>query len=362
MKRGTLAMLRCVAPSTDDTSRQFEVEHEVGQATVCGWALRLRSQRPRTALVCQKCGATYPLVDQIPQLLPPNSGESHYLHDEIIQTYYEAHYGSYITSTSALHARLGLSQGDRNRRAQDALRGDGPFDRRRPRQTRAGARLSAYYRSITYLLNERQLTEEFYQQMLDLCRPYVQNQTLVLDVGCGPGRMTAELARLGARLVVGLDRSPRMVAEAARILGATGPIPVALNLVGAGSVTATLQLPWTVKNYDLVVGDVEHLPLQDQAVDLITCLNLLDRVAHPAVMVGEFGRVLRPGGHLLIADPYHWDEKYTPRPEWVEDMVTLFDTPSWQRMQEVDGIPFVLRDYRRLVTVYISHCLIYRKR
>ncbi|HYO36535.1 MAG TPA: class I SAM-dependent methyltransferase [Geodermatophilus sp.] len=44
----------------------------------------------------------------------------------------------------------------------------------------------------------------------------VRERGPVLDVGCGPGHVTAHLARLGAD-VAGVDLSPRMVAQARRL-------------------------------------------------------------------------------------------------------------------------------------------------
>ena len=55
--------------------------------------------------------------------------------------------------------------------------------------------------------------ERFARELLTLLNP--QPYESVLDVGCGDGRMTFEIAKL-ARQVVGIDRSPEMVAFASR--------------------------------------------------------------------------------------------------------------------------------------------------
>lgn len=96
----------------------------------------------------------------------------------------------------------------------------------------------------------------------------------VLDLGCGPGRHAAALARRGAR-VVGLDLSTALL-HAAR---------------GAGAER-------------LVRADMRSLPLRDAAFDAV--LNLFtsfgyfaEDTEHEAV-VREVARVLRPGGRFVL--------------------------------------------------------------
>ena len=46
-------------------------------------------------------------------------------------------------------------------------------------------------------------------------------ERLTLDIGCGEGRLTRDLSRLGHR-VLGIDASPAMVTAAASVPGAAG--------------------------------------------------------------------------------------------------------------------------------------------
>ena len=49
-------------------------------------------------------------------------------------------------------------------------------------------------------------------------------------------------------------------------------------------------------------GDLRALPVADQQVDLVTVSLALTHVPELAPVLAEFARVLRPGGHLVIAD------------------------------------------------------------
>ncbi|MCW2964159.1 MAG: Methyltransferase type 12 [Actinomycetia bacterium] len=101
----------------------------------------------------------------------------------------------------------------------------------------------------------------------------------VLDVGCGPGRFTLELARLGAQ-VVAADISP-------------GQLELHRRYTAAAEDAVQ----------DRVVADVLSLPFPDDAFDTTVCYGgavsyVLDRAPEA---VAELARVTRPGGHVLVS-------------------------------------------------------------
>jgi ubiquinone/menaquinone biosynthesis C-methylase UbiE len=49
-------------------------------------------------------------------------------------------------------------------------------------------------------------------------------------------------------------------------------------------------------------ADLHELPLPDDSVDLVVCAIALVDVADIRGPFGEFARVLRPGGHLVVSD------------------------------------------------------------
>ncbi len=98
----------------------------------------------------------------------------------------------------------------------------------------------------------------------------------VLEVGCGTGIITGEIARLTGASVVGLDIEAGMLEVARR---------------SAGDVL-------------LVQGDAHSLPFPEQTFDTALCHYLLLWVADPAQAVAEMARVVRPGGRVLAcAEP-----------------------------------------------------------
>ncbi len=99
----------------------------------------------------------------------------------------------------------------------------------------------------------------------------------VLDVGCGEGRFTAELAAAGAR-VVGID-----VAEEALRRARASHSELDLRLVGA-------QGAWE---------------LEDAVFDVVWAGEVIEHVADTAAWLSEVRRVLRSGGSLLLSTPAH---------------------------------------------------------
>ena len=99
--------------------------------------------------------------------------------------------------------------------------------------------------------------------------------SVVLDVGCGTGRLLREVRkRWPSAQVIGIDPAPRMVEVASRL---------------APDITFR-------------VGSGEDLPLPDASVDLVLSTTSFHHWHDQAAGVREVSRVLRPGGHFILAD------------------------------------------------------------
>lgn len=55
-----------------------------------------------------------------------------------------------------------------------------------------------------------------------------------------------------------------------------------------------------------------HIPFAADAFGLVLCIEVLEHVAEPALLLAEMHRVLRPGGTLVLSTPFLWGEHEAP--------------------------------------------------
>jgi 2-polyprenyl-6-hydroxyphenyl methylase/3-demethylubiquinone-9 3-methyltransferase len=119
--------------------------------------------------------------------------------------------------------------------------------------------------------------------ILNKLRTLCDHKGHILDVGCGGGFLSNELARQGYQ-VTGVDVSPE-----------------SLRVAKAHDVTKTVK-------YE--VADAFHLPYPDQSFDAVTAMDFLEHVDRPDLVIKEFSRVLKPGGlfffHTFNRNPISW--------------------------------------------------------
>jgi ArsR family transcriptional regulator len=100
----------------------------------------------------------------------------------------------------------------------------------------------------------------------------------VVDIGCGEGYLTIEVARW-ARRVTAVDRSPAVLARAKALAGRRR----------AGNITFKR-------------GELDRLPLDSASMDVALLCQALHHAVDPARAVIEAARVVRPGGKIVVLD------------------------------------------------------------
>lgn len=148
------------------------------------------------------------------------------------------------------------------------------------------------------------------------------------DLGCGPGRMAMEIAHRTGGAVVGLDVDPLVLRWAQ--LASRSQEMAALRLRNEASfelkqfAVPVSPAPGSVR---WVCADVRHPPLVAESFDLVTAINLLDSVHDPYVALGQAAAILRPGGHLILAQPDAWSTTVADPDQWL-----AVDDAGWDRV------------------------------
>ena len=97
-----------------------------------------------------------------------------------------------------------------------------------------------------------------------------------------------------------------------------------------------------------------EVPRPEGYFDVVTCMNVLDRVDDPAAFAGELTRLPRPGGLLVIGSPMHFDERYTSRDRWIGDVHEVLDPVYWRVEDRVVDVRYELWQARRRIISYLS--------
>jgi ubiquinone/menaquinone biosynthesis C-methylase UbiE len=131
------------------------------------------------------------------------------------------------------------------------------------------------------------------QRVLELAAP--QAHWSALDIATGTGHTALALAPHVAS-VIGIDLTPRMLAEAERLRVERGATNVAFQ-----------------------TGDVHQLDFSDASFDLVTCRRAAHHFSDIGRALGEMRRVLRPQGRLII------DDRSVPENDFVDGCMNALD-------------------------------------
>jgi len=137
----------------------------------------------------------------------------------------------------------------------------------------------------------------------------------LLDVGCGPGTITLDLAdRVSPGHVTGIDREASVIsqAEAARKRRAT-------------------------PNATFATGDVYQLDFAEASFDVVHAHQLLQHLTRPVAALTEMQRVLRPNGIVAVRDADYGSFTWAPADPRLDRWLELYHQVTRRNGAEADA-------------------------
>jgi ubiquinone/menaquinone biosynthesis C-methylase UbiE len=148
---------------------------------------------------------------------------------------------------------------------------------------------------------------------------YLAPGAQVLDVGCGPGTITIDIARrVTPGQVVGIDASPDIIEQARR--DAEG-----------------------VHNVEFFVGDVYALDFPDHSFDVVHAHQVLQHVPDPVGALREMRRVCRPTGVVAARDGDYAAFRWYPDTPGLDAWLELYERIARSNRGEPDAGRFLLK-------------------
>jgi SAM-dependent methyltransferase len=128
--------------------------------------------------------------------------------------------------------------------------------------------------------------------------PHLVPGASVLDIGCGPGTITLDLARVVAPgPVIGIDRSEDAVAAARRLLDGTARV-------------------------SFETGDLFAMRFDDASFDVVHAHQVLQHLGDPVAALVEMARICRPDGLVAVRDGDYesmtWYPDYPKLDRWLD--------------------------------------------
>lgn len=124
----------------------------------------------------------------------------------------------------------------------------------------------------------------------------------ILDIGCGPGTITADLAALVPDgRVTGVDHAPGILDQARATAAERG-----------------------LDNVDFAVADVHALDYPDDTFCVVHAHQVLQHVGDPVQALREMRRVTRPGGLIAVRDSDYAAMAWFPQVPGLDDWLDLY--------------------------------------
>ena len=145
--------------------------------------------------------------------------------------------------------------------------------------------------------------------------PSLEPGMRLLDVGCGPGTITLDLAaHVAPGEVNAIDASADVVAQA-----------------------EALRAERAVEGVTFRTGDVYELADDDGAYDVVHAHQVLQHLSDPQRALGEMRRVLRPGGVLGVRDSDYGGFVWEPQDRLLDRWLALYHQVTGRNSADADA-------------------------
>jgi ubiquinone/menaquinone biosynthesis C-methylase UbiE len=142
----------------------------------------------------------------------------------------------------------------------------------------------------------------------------------LLDLGCGPGTITLDLAtRVAPGRVVGLDAAADVIAQA-----------------------EARRRDDDVANVSFATGDAYALDLDDASFDVAHAHQVLQHLTDPVAALREMRRVLRPGGLLAVRDSDYGGFVWAPADALLDRWLALYHQVTERNSANADAGRYLL--------------------
>ena len=130
--------------------------------------------------------------------------------------------------------------------------------------------------------------------------PHIKPTDKILDIGCGPGTITADFASLASEgKVIGVDAVEGVLQQASEYASSRG-----------------------LKNVTFQPVDANALPFEDGSFDVVHCHQVLQHVKDPVGILREMRRVVKKGGIVAAREAdyktFAWYPEFPEIERWME--------------------------------------------
>ena len=131
---------------------------------------------------------------------------------------------------------------------------------------------------------------------------YLKAGQTLLDVGCGPGTVTLDLAdRVSPGCVTGIDREASVIDQAEELRNRRG-----------------------TTNVSFLIGDVYSMEFADASFDVVHAHQLLQHLTNPIAALQEMYRVLRPEGIVAVRDGDYGTFAWAPADQRLDRWLEIY--------------------------------------